>query len=77
MSCWHAHGPWCHGPYVYPPGYYPADCYPQDYYPPPPRTRRRSVDTEELADYLQRLEEEVARVRRDLDELRGAARAGG
>ena len=81
MSCWHAHGPWCHGPYVYPPpGYYAADYYPptDDYPPPPPRARarRRSMDADELAEYLQRLEDEVARVRRDLDELRGSSAAG-
>jgi hypothetical protein len=71
MSCWHAHGPWCHGPYVYPPqGYHPD----YDYPPPPPRARRRSVDADELADYLQRLEEEITRVRRDLDELRSSDR---
>jgi hypothetical protein len=75
MSRWHAHGPWCHDPYVYPPpGYAAADYYPPPAYYPPPRARAgRRLDADELAEYLQRLEDEVARVRRDLDELRGSS----
>ena len=34
------------------------------------RRRRRQADAEELADYLDELEAEVARIRRELDELR-------
>lgn len=76
MSYCCGHGPWhCHG-YPYPPAYGPP---PAAYYPPGEpygygyghrRRRRRRVDTEDLADYLEDLEEEVARVRRELDELR-------
>jgi hypothetical protein len=71
---WCGHGPWHHQMYPYPPPYPP----PGYYYPPPPfqygtppgRRRRRAADAEELADYLQQLEEEIASVRRDLDDLR-------
>jgi hypothetical protein len=71
--CGHGHGPChCHG-YPYPPAYGPP---PAAYYPPAGPygygygRRRRRVDAEDLADYLQDLEAEVARVRRELDELR-------
>ena len=65
MSCWCGHGPWHHDRYSYPPPGYP---------PPEPygRPRRRRLDADELADYLQELGEEIARVRRDLDEIRGS-----
>lgn len=33
-------------------------------------TTRRRADSEELSDYLHELEAEVARIRRELDELR-------
>ncbi len=75
MSCCYGHGPchYHHG-YGYPPAYGPP---PAAYYPPAEpygygygRRRRRRIDAEELADYLEDLEAEVARVRRELDELR-------
>jgi hypothetical protein len=73
MSCWHAHGPWCHGYQPYPPPeYYPP---PESYYPPPRRSRRRARDADDLADYLRDLEDEIARVRRDLADLQGAGTA--
>ncbi len=72
MSCHYGHGP-CHCHHGYPcaPAYGP----PGAYYPPPEpygygRRRRRRVDAEDLAEHLQDLEAEVARVRRELDELR-------
>jgi hypothetical protein len=72
MSCWHGH--WHHGCYPYPPPYlppYPAAYPPESCYPPPRwRPRRRTADTEELAEYLRGLEEEVARVRGELEEIR-------
>jgi hypothetical protein len=43
------------------------------YYPPAEpyrRRRRRQTDAEELVDYLDELEAEVARIRSQLDELR-------
>ncbi|WP_219070840.1 hypothetical protein [Candidatus Mycobacterium methanotrophicum] len=67
MSCWCGHGPWHYHGYPYGP---PA-------YAPPPaaegygRRRRYRANAEELSDYLQELETEVARMRRELDELRG------
>jgi hypothetical protein len=72
MSCWCGHGPWHHYGYPYPPpAAYgpPATMY---YEPAEPyrRRRRRQADAEELADYLGELEAEVARIRRELDELR-------
>jgi hypothetical protein len=36
------------------------------------RRRRGRADAEELADYLHELEEEIARIRRELDELRSS-----
>jgi hypothetical protein len=71
MSCWCGHGPWHYHGYPYPPAaaYGPP---PAMYYPPaePYRRRRRRADAGELADYLDELEAEVARIRRELDELR-------
>jgi hypothetical protein len=79
MSCWCGHGPWHHGGYPYPP--YP----PEEYWPPPRRfgpppqwyappagyrTRRREAAAEDLAEYLNDLEEEIARVRRELERMR-------
>jgi hypothetical protein len=72
MSCWCGHGPWHYRDYSYPPT--PA-------YPPPPpayyrpvepygHRRRHRADAEELADYLHELEEDIARIRQELDELR-------
>jgi hypothetical protein len=75
MSCWCGHGPWHHQMYPYPPPYPPPGYYPPppvQYGMPPGRRRRRAADAEELADYLQQLEEEIANVRRDLDDLRGS-----
>ena len=73
MSCWCGHGPWHYQGYPYP---YPPPAYappPPGYYPPAEpygRRRRRRADAEELSDYLHELETEVARIRRELDELR-------
>lgn len=73
MSCWCGHGPWhYYQGYPYPPpaGYGPP---PSEYYPPASpvrRLRRRRADAEELTDYLEDLEEEIARIRGELDELR-------
>jgi hypothetical protein len=69
MGCWHGHGPWhgCGGPgYWYDPGLRP------DYdYEYGPRWRpRRPPGGEELADYLDELEDEVARVRAELGAMR-------
>lgn len=73
MSCWCGHGPWHYQGYPYPPpaGYVPP---PPAYYPsgePYGRRRRRRADAEELAEYLHELEGEIARIGRELDELRG------
>lgn len=73
MSCWCGHGPWHYHGYPYPPmaAYAP----PPAYYPPAEpygRRRRGRVDAEELADYLHELEEEITRIRRELDELRSS-----
>ena len=71
MSCWCGHGPWHHHGYAYPPpvAYGPPTAI---YYQPAKpyrRRRRRRADAEELADYLDGLEAERARIRRELDEL--------
>ncbi|MCH0561107.1 MULTISPECIES: restriction endonuclease subunit S domain-containing protein [Streptomyces] len=66
MSCWCGHGPWHHYMHPYPPGYY----LPPEHYGPPPEQPRRTAETEELTGFLRRLEEEIAALRRDLDELR-------
>ena len=73
MGCWCGHGPWHHwgyGPGYPPPWYEPAG------YGPPGYERRRGrrpalarLDEEDLRDYLEDLEEEVARVRQDLERL--------
>ena len=68
MSCWCGHGPWHYHGYPYPPQAYGPP--PSMYYPPGQPYRRRRPDAEELADYLGELEAEVARIRRELDELR-------
>ncbi|OII67933.1 MULTISPECIES: hypothetical protein [unclassified Streptomyces] len=81
MSCWCGHGPWSHYAHPYPasyppPGYYP----PPEYYGPPPpeqaRGRRGQGDVEELTEYLRRLEDEIRKVRRDLDEIRQGRKGG-
>ncbi|MCZ4581997.1 hypothetical protein M0655_18805 [Gordonia amicalis] len=76
MSCWCGHGPWHYHGYPYPPpGAYAPPPPPPAYYAPDEqygRRRRRRADAEELADYLQDLEEEVTRIRHELDELRGS-----
>lgn len=78
MPCWcgherwhHFHGPSHHyGRHFAPPGYYPLPgAYPPDdyYYRPSPSRMRQRPDTEELAEYLEYLEEELARVRQELN----------
>jgi hypothetical protein len=71
MSCWCGHGPWHYHGYPYAPQAYTPP--PAAYYPAEPygRRRRRRADAEELSEYLDELETEVARLRRELDELRG------
>ena len=69
MSCWCGHGPWHHYTRPYPPAYYP----PPEYYGPQSE-RHRTGTEEEPADILRRLEEQIAGLRRDLDDLR---RSGG
>ncbi len=76
MSCWcghrpwhHWHGPWHHWWYGYGPpgpGYRPG--YGPGYWPGP-RGRAREED---LAGYLQDLEDEVRQVREELERLRGS-----
>lgn len=73
MSCSCGHGPWHYREYSdpAPEAYPPAPlCYPatEGY----GRRRRRRVHAEELADYLRGLGEEIARIREELDELRGS-----
>ena len=84
MTCWcghehwhHHHGPWQHYGRHYPPpypapGYYP----PENYYGPPRGPARHRPDPEELADYLQHLEEEVAQVRTELEAIRAGGTSG-
>ena len=65
MCCCHGHGHLQHGCFGYSPGY--------EYGPPPgpPYARRgRRTRARDLEDYLEDLEDELARVRRDLQELR-------
>ena len=79
MCCCHGHGDlhhWCFG---YGPGYeYGA---PPDLPYPPYARRGRRTRARDLEDYLEDLEDELARVRRDLQELRepgtGARQAPG
>ena len=65
MCCWHGYGHrhhWCFG---YGPGY---EYGPR---PGPPYVRRgRRIRARDLEDYLEDLEDELARVRRELQELR-------
>lgn len=77
MSCCCGHGLCHHHEYGYPAAYGPP---PGAYFGPAEpygyglgRRRRRRVDAEELADYLEDLEAEVARVRGELEELRQRA----
>ncbi|MBF6354941.1 hypothetical protein IU449_10355 [Nocardia higoensis] len=82
MNCWCGHGPWHYHGYAYPPGgaYGPPPAYYPAVEPPEPygygrRRRRRGqgrADADELADYLHELEEEIVRLRRELDELRNS-----
>lgn len=76
MGCWCGHGPWHHWGYGYPPPYQEYPSYPPPYEPQPypgPARRRRGMRGEgDLEEYLERLEEEIGRVRRELQELRGA-----
>lgn len=78
MSCWCGHGPWHYHGYPYPPmaAYAPQPAYYPPAEPAEPygrrRRRRGRVDAEELADYLHELEEEITRIRRELDELRSS-----
>jgi hypothetical protein len=64
MCCWHAHGYVHHHCFGYYPGY--------EYGPPsPPYARRgRRSRARDLEDYLEDLEDELARVRRELQDLR-------
>jgi hypothetical protein len=64
MCCWHAHGYAYHRCFGYDPGY--------EYGPPsPPYARRgRRSRARDLEDYLEDLEGELARVRRELQDLR-------
>lgn len=63
MCCWHDHGHLHHGCFGYGPGY--------GYGPPYPYARRgRRRLTRDLEDYLDDLEDELAQVRRDLQDLR-------
>ncbi len=64
MCCWHAHGYVHHHCFGYDPGY--------GYGPPsPPYARRgRRSRARDLEDYLEDLEDELARVRRELQDLR-------
>ena len=71
MSCWCGHGPWHYGgcghPMHYPPHYPPPPYYPPpEAFESPSRRQRRRRDPEELEDYLQHLEDEIGRVRREL-----------
>ena len=76
--CGHGHCPACgyghchHYGYGYGPPSWP------DYGPgyAPRRRRRRAVREEDLAAYLEDLEEEVSRVREDLESLRRSGPAG-
>ena len=70
MSCWCGHGPWHHHgyPYAGPMAYGPPSA--MYYEPGPYRRRSRQADAEDLADYLDDLEAQVARIRRELDEVR-------
>jgi hypothetical protein len=64
MCCWHAHGHlhrWCFGD---DPGYWYGLPYPSH------ARRGRRTRARDLEDYLEDLEDEVARVRRELQELR-------
>jgi hypothetical protein len=72
MNCWCGHGPWHHYGYAYPPPYGPPAAYPPpaDYYYGGPARRRRRRDPEELEEYLEDLEAEIARVRQELGDLR-------
>jgi hypothetical protein len=83
MSCCHGychHHHWCYGP----PPYGPPETYEPVYRPGyGPRRRGRPgrawpADDDDLAGYLRDLEDEIGRVRRELDELRRsrAAREG-
>ncbi|ANS32020.1 hypothetical protein R1CP_37070 (plasmid) [Rhodococcus opacus] len=75
MSCWCGHGPWHYHGYHYPPAAVYAPPPPSPYYPetePYGPPRRRRPDAEELAEYLHGLEEEMARIRREIDDLRRA-----
>lgn len=72
MSCCCGHYPCHYHGYPHPAAYGPP---PPAYYPVAEpygygSRRRRRPDVEDLADYLQDLEAEIARVRRELDELR-------
>ena len=72
--CWCGHGPWHHWGYGYGPPPWARD-YGPEYGYGPPRRRRRAPDEEDLAEYLGDLEDELRRVRVELERLRGS-RAG-
>lgn len=79
MSCWCGHGPWHHHGYSYP-AQFPPPGYPPPGYPPPGylsspaesvgRRRGRGSEVDELADQLEELAEQMARIRQAVDELR-------
>ena len=75
MSCCHGycqHHHWCYGP----PPYGPPEVYEPVYGPGYGLRRRgrpgraRALDEDDLAGYLHDLEDEIGRVRRELEELR-------
>ena len=75
MGCWCGHGPWCRSGYGH--GYPPWWDEPVDYGPVGygrrrlrARPARSRLDEEDLRDHLEELEQEVARVREDLERLR-------
>jgi hypothetical protein len=70
MRCWCGHGPWHHwGPGC---GYGPGYGYGPGFGPGVARgPRRRRARVEDLEDYLGDLEDEVAAVRAELEELKG------
>ncbi len=70
MSCRCGHGPWHHWGHGYCYGYGPGYGYGSPPGQPYPRSARRGKRARELEDYVQDLEEELAHVRRELQELR-------
>ncbi len=81
MSCWCGHGPWHHWGYGPDYGYGPPHGYGPGYGPPPyGRRMRRQVrrwepEEEDLREYLEDLEEEIGRVRDELEARRSGPAA--